>query len=58
ACKNKYGNDTHILAESTFTNIWKSLMLSLQFMSSKTDLCETCEIMKIDIRYTTQYEKH
>ncbi|CAG8600851.1 9472_t:CDS:2 [Gigaspora margarita] len=40
ACKDKYGKDAHILAESTFTNIWKSLMPSLQFMSSKTDLCE------------------
>ncbi|CAG8497290.1 9232_t:CDS:2, partial [Scutellospora calospora] len=57
ACKDKYGKDARILAESTFTNIWKSLMPSLQFMSSKTDLCETCEIMKMDIRYTIQYEK-
>ncbi|CAG8493646.1 21324_t:CDS:1 [Dentiscutata erythropus] len=57
ACKDKYSKDARILAESTFTNIWKSLMLSLQFMSSKTDLCETCEIMKMDIRYASQYEK-
>ncbi|CAG8826710.1 25299_t:CDS:2, partial [Gigaspora margarita] len=57
ACKDKYGKDICILAKSTFTNIWKSLMPSLQFMSSKTDLCETCEIMKMDIRYATQHEK-
>ncbi|CAG8521310.1 24212_t:CDS:2, partial [Cetraspora pellucida] len=26
-------------------------------MSAKSDLCETCEIMKINIQYTMQYEK-
>ncbi|CAG8819458.1 43357_t:CDS:2 [Gigaspora margarita] len=57
AYKDKYGEDTRVLAESTFTNIWKSLMPSLQFMSAKTDLCETCEIMKMDIQYATQHEK-
>ncbi|RIB21013.1 hypothetical protein C2G38_2177811 [Gigaspora rosea] len=41
ACKDKYGKDARILAKSTFTNIWKSLMPSLQFMSLKTDLCES-----------------
>ncbi|RIB25065.1 hypothetical protein C2G38_2166867 [Gigaspora rosea] len=44
AYKDKYGKDAHILAESTFTNIWKLLMPSLQFMSSKTDLCETSHL--------------
>ncbi|CAG8729550.1 17636_t:CDS:2, partial [Dentiscutata erythropus] len=43
ACKDKYGKDVRILAESTFTNIWKLLMPSLQFMSLKTDLCETVQ---------------
>ncbi|CAG8593005.1 1388_t:CDS:2 [Dentiscutata erythropus] len=57
ACKDKYSKNARILAESTFTNIWKSLMPSLQFMFSKTDLCEMCEIMKMDIRYASQYEK-
>jgi hypothetical protein len=26
-------------------------------MSSKLDLCENCELMKMDIRYIIQYEK-
>src|SRR5439155_2711616 len=29
----------------------------LQFMSSKSDLCETCEKMKMDIQYATEQEK-
>ncbi|CAG8664034.1 15847_t:CDS:2 [Dentiscutata erythropus] len=57
ACKDKYSKDARILAKLTFTNIWKSLMPSFQFMSSKTDLYKTCEIMKMDIRYASQYEK-
>ncbi|CAG8784596.1 25813_t:CDS:1, partial [Dentiscutata erythropus] len=57
AYKDKHGSDAHIMSESTFTNIWKSLIPSLQFMSAKSDLCETCEIMKMNIQYTTQHEK-
>ncbi|CAG8782298.1 25706_t:CDS:2, partial [Gigaspora margarita] len=34
-----------------------SLMPSLQFMTPKSDLCDTCKMMKMDIQYTTQYEK-
>ncbi|KAF0405435.1 chaperonin: PROVISIONAL [Gigaspora margarita] len=41
AYKDKHGSDTRIISESTFTNIWKSLIPSLQFMSAKSDLCET-----------------
>ncbi|CAG8826919.1 1661_t:CDS:2, partial [Dentiscutata erythropus] len=44
AYKDKHGKDVRVLAESTFTNIWKSLMPSLQFMSAKTDLCETSHL--------------
>ncbi|CAG8709049.1 22668_t:CDS:2, partial [Gigaspora rosea] len=44
AYKEKYGNDVCVLAESTFTNIWKSLMPLLQFMSAKADLCETSHL--------------
>ncbi|CAG8753417.1 2489_t:CDS:2 [Dentiscutata erythropus] len=43
ACKDKYSKDARILAKSTFINIWKSLMPSLQFIFSKTDLCETSQ---------------
>src|SRR5688572_7850880 len=32
-------------------------MLLLQFMSPKSDLCEICEIMKLDIQYATEHEK-
>ncbi|CAG8613542.1 3539_t:CDS:1, partial [Scutellospora calospora] len=56
AYKDKYG-DVRVISKSTFTNIWKALILSLQFMSSKSDLYETCEMMKMDIQYATQYEK-
>ncbi|CAG8477986.1 13236_t:CDS:2, partial [Gigaspora margarita] len=57
AFKDEYGNDVCIIAESMFTNVWKALLLSLQFISPKTDLCETCEMMKMDIQYATQHEK-
>ncbi|KAF0545104.1 chaperonin: PROVISIONAL [Gigaspora margarita] len=58
ASKDKYGNDVRIITESTFTNVWKALLPSLQFMSPKLDLCETCEMMKMDIQYITQHEKN
>lgn len=45
------------MVKQTFINIWKSLMQSLQFMSPKSDLCENCELMKMDIRYIIQHEK-
>ncbi|CAG8683811.1 11738_t:CDS:2, partial [Dentiscutata erythropus] len=35
----------------------KALIPSLQVMSLKSDLCETCKTMKMDIQYTTQHEK-
>ncbi|CAG8623983.1 4472_t:CDS:2 [Dentiscutata erythropus] len=54
--KDKYG-DVRVISKSTFTNIWKALMPSFQFMSSKSDLCETCEMMKMDIQYATQHKK-
>ncbi|CAG8712147.1 18304_t:CDS:2 [Dentiscutata erythropus] len=57
AYKDKHGKDVHVLAELTFTNIWKFLMPSLQFMFAKTDLCETCKTMKMEIQYATQHEK-
>ncbi|CAG8500551.1 9137_t:CDS:2, partial [Scutellospora calospora] len=57
AYKDKHGEDTRVIAEFIFINIWKALILSLQFMSPKFDLCETCETMKIDIQHATQYEK-
>ncbi|KAF0386965.1 chaperonin: PROVISIONAL [Gigaspora margarita] len=57
AAKGKYGKDVRVIAESTFTNIWKALIPSLQFMSPKSDLCETCEMMKMDIQYATQHER-
>src|SRR6266542_2427232 len=46
-----------VIAESTFTKIWKILIPSLQFMTSKSDLCETCELMKLDIQYAREDEK-
>ncbi|CAG8759648.1 9945_t:CDS:2, partial [Ambispora leptoticha] len=55
--KDEYGNDICVIAKSTFTNVWKALILSLQFMSPKSDLCKTCKTMKMDIQYATQYEK-
>jgi len=33
------------------------LMPSLQFMFSKSDLCETCKIIKLDIQHATNHEK-
>src|ERR1043165_7217534 len=32
-------------------------MPSLQFMSPKSDLCDTCEAMKLEIQYVTEHEK-
>ena len=26
-------------------------------MSPKSDLCETCELMKLDVQYATEHEK-
>ncbi|KAF0544999.1 chaperonin: PROVISIONAL [Gigaspora margarita] len=57
AYKDTYNENIHVIAESTFTNIWKALMPSLQFMTPKSDLYDTCKMMKMDIQYTTQYEK-
>ncbi|CAG8761836.1 16533_t:CDS:2, partial [Cetraspora pellucida] len=57
AYKDKHREDTRVMAESTFINIWKALIPSLQFMSPKSDLCETCEILKMDIQNAMQYEK-
>ncbi|UZO12804.1 uncharacterized protein OCT59_004320 [Rhizophagus irregularis] len=57
AYKDKYGAETRVMVKQTFINIWKSLMQSLQFMSPKSDLCENCELMKMDIRYIIQHEK-
>jgi hypothetical protein len=57
AYKEKHEPEIHVMAESTFVKIWKSLIPLLQFMSPKSNLCENCETMKMDIQYTTQYEK-
>lgn len=57
AYKEKHEIETRVIAESTFIKIWKSLIPSLQFMSPKSDLCETCETTKMDIQYATQHEK-
>ncbi|GBC03703.1 hypothetical protein RclHR1_05270012 [Rhizophagus clarus] len=57
ACKDKYEEETHINCETTFRDTWKVLMPSLQFISPKSDLCETCETMKLDIQYVTEHEK-
>ena len=57
ACKDEYGEEAHIISETTFRDIWKVLMPSLQFISPKSDLCETCETMKLDIQYATEHEK-
>jgi hypothetical protein len=57
AYKEKHESEARIMAESAFINTWKSLMPSLQFMSLKSDLCETCETIKMDVQYAIQYEK-
>jgi hypothetical protein len=57
AHKDKYEETVRVMAERTFCHTWKMLMPSLQFMSLKSDLCETCEIMKLDIQYTMNHEK-
>ncbi|GES98234.1 hypothetical protein GLOIN_2v1484099 [Rhizophagus clarus] len=57
AYKNEYGTEARIIAESTFRKIWKLLIPSLQFMTPKSDLCETCELMKLEIQYITEHEK-
>jgi hypothetical protein len=57
AYKEKHGTETRVMGRTTFNNIWKALIPSLQFMSPKSDLCETCETMKMSIQYTTQHEK-
>ena len=57
AYKDEHGKETRVVSYVSFWRIWKSLMPSLQFMSPKSDLCETCEIMKLDIQHTTEHEK-
>ncbi|CAG8801957.1 38540_t:CDS:2, partial [Gigaspora margarita] len=57
AFKVEHKNETRIIAESTFTKLWKTLIPLLQFMSPKSDLCEVCETMKLEIQYTTEHEK-
>ena len=39
AYKYKYSKEIPIMTESTFTNIWKILILSFQFISLKSNLC-------------------
>ncbi|EXX63419.1 hypothetical protein GLOIN_2v1769618 [Rhizophagus irregularis DAOM 181602=DAOM 197198] len=55
--KEKHEPEIRVMVESTFVKIWKSLIPSLQFMSSKSNLCENCKTMKMDIQYITQHEK-
>jgi hypothetical protein len=57
AYKNEHGIEVQVICKTTFCRIWKLLIPSLQFMSSKSDLCETCEIMKLDVQYATENEK-
>lgn len=57
AFKEEYEEEKHMICESTFRNIWRSLMPSLQFMSPKSDLCETCKTMKLELQYIIEYEK-
>ncbi|CAG8801562.1 24416_t:CDS:1, partial [Dentiscutata erythropus] len=57
AYKDKYGNNIRVMSKTTFISIWKILIPSLQFMSLKSDLCETCEIIKMDIQHAMQHEK-
>ncbi|CAG8807383.1 23984_t:CDS:2, partial [Cetraspora pellucida] len=33
------------------------LVINIQFMSSKSDLCKTCEMIKMDIQYAMSYKK-
>ncbi|CAG8774911.1 14756_t:CDS:1, partial [Gigaspora rosea] len=52
AYKDKHGKNVRVMAKLTFINFWKVLIPSLQFMSQKSDLCETCEIIKLDLQHT------
>src|SRR6185295_15652831 len=36
----------------TFYKLWKQLMPYIKFQTSATDLCDTCEAFKRDIRFT------
>ncbi|GES94708.1 hypothetical protein GLOIN_2v466922 [Rhizophagus clarus] len=58
AYKKKHEPGIHVMSESTFVKIWKSLMPSLQFMSPKSDLCENWETIKMEIQYIIQHEKN
>jgi hypothetical protein len=57
AYKDEHGSEARVIAKNSFINVWKSVIPSLQFMSPKSDLCETCEKMKMDIQYATEQEK-
>jgi len=57
AYKNEYEEEKRVIAESTFCKTWKVLIPSLQFMSPKSDLCENCEMMKLDIQHITEHKK-
>ncbi|PKK58171.1 hypothetical protein RhiirC2_796754, partial [Rhizophagus irregularis] len=57
AYKEKHESEICVMVESTFVKIWESLIPSFQFMSSKSNLCENCKTMKMDIQYTIQHEK-
>lgn len=52
-----YEEEKRIICETTFRDSWRLLMPSLQFMSPKSDLCEKCETMKLEIQYITEHEK-
>jgi hypothetical protein len=55
--KDQYGEEACILCKTTFRDTWKVLMPSLQFMLLKSDLCEICKTMKLEIQYATKHEK-
>lgn len=55
--KNEYEKKTCVIAKSTFCKIWKSLILSFQFILLKSNLCRKYETIKLEIQYTTQNEK-
>lgn len=57
AYKDEHGSEIRIIAKTTFINTWKTLIPSLQFMSPKSDLCDTCERMKMNIQFATEQEK-
>jgi hypothetical protein len=50
-------NSSRIIAYNTFYKLWQQLTPYVKFQPSATDLCDTCEAFKADIKFANGDEK-